>query len=230
MKAYIIHLSTVPASVASAQRLQQELNEFGQAAELFEGSRGDQAIVEYQQKNRQCHAWGIKGPDQLFDQDYKKEITTPGIIGCFDSHYRLWQHCADINEPIMIFEDDAHIIRPYYPVEWNDVLSLASSHTKKMGKYMSYLENPTQDPPQAMPYAQSSMPGNAGYAIKPAAAQALVECYQNTFLPADNAINQHVVQIQIHSHMMGYAIERDKTNGKSSLIRTRFWDQQWDTV
>jgi len=225
VKAYIIHLSQIPASLKSAQRLQQELASFDQAAELFEGSYGKQPLLQYQQTNRECHAWGIKGPDNLFDKSYQAELTTPGIVGCFDSHYRLWELCATINEPIMIFEDDAHIIRRYQPVEWNEVLSLASSHTKKMGKYISYLENPTEDPPRAMPYGQGSMPGNAGYAIKPEAAAKLVKFYKRTFLPADNAINQHVVQIQIHSHMMGYAIDRDKTNGKSSLIRTRIWEK-----
>lgn len=225
MKAYIIHLSQIAASLKSAQRLQQELADFGQASELFEGSYGSEAIQRYQQQNRLCHAWGIKGPDNPFDEEYKKELTTPGIVGCFDSHYRLWEKCVAVNEPIMIFEDDAHIIREYQPVDWNEVLSLASSHTKKMGKYISYLQDPTKDPPRAMPYGQGSMPGNAGYAIKPDAASKLVKFYKRTFLPADNAINQHVVQIQIHSHMMGYAIDRDKTNGKSSLIRTRIWEQ-----
>ena len=47
--------------------------------------------------------------------------------------------------------------------------------------------------------------------------------YKNSFLPADNAINQHVVNIQIHNYMMGKAVPREKTGSKSSLIRTKFW-------
>ena len=225
MKSYIIHLSQVPASLASAQRLQQELQEFGHSAELFEGSYGNQAIEQYAKDNRFCNAWGLKGPEQPLSEEHKQELTTPGIIGCFDSHYRLWKHCAEINEPVMIFEDDAHVIRPYYPVEWTDVLVLASSHTKKMGRYQQYIDNPTEDPPRAMPYGQSTLPGAAGYALMPAAAEKLTKFYKRTFLPADNAVNQYIVRIQIHSHMMGYAVDRDKTDGKSSLIRTRYWDK-----
>lgn len=225
MKAYIIHLSRVPASLASAQRLQQELKDFGQDSELFEGSYGDQTLKQYQEINRQCHNWGLKGPDNPLNDEYKAELTTPGVVGCFDSHYRLWQHCVDIQEPVLIFEDDAHVIRPLSPVLWSDVLIVASSHTKKMGRYQQYIDNPTEDPPRAMPYGQSTLPGAAGYALHPAAADKLVKCYRRSFLPADNAVNQYLVRIQIHSHMMGYAIDRDKTDGKSSLIRTRYWDK-----
>lgn len=225
MKSYIIHLSRVPASLASAERLQAELKDFGQESELFEGSYGDQTLEQYQAINRQCHDWGLKGPDNPFTAEHKAELTTPGIVGCFDSHYRLWQHCADIQEPIMIFEDDAHVIRPYVPVLWTDVLIVASSHTKKMGRYQQYINNPTEDPPRAMPYGQSTLPGAAGYALHPAAADKLVKCYRRSFLPADNAVNQYLVRIQIHSHMIGYAIDRDKTDGKSSLIRTKYWDK-----
>lgn len=225
MKAYIIHLSRVPASMLSAQRLQTELAQFGQHSELFEGSYGDQTLTQYKIDNRLCHAWGLKGPNNLFTVEHQNELTTPGIVGCFDSHYRLWQHCVDLQEPILIFEDDAHVIRPYTPVVWQDVLIVASSHTKKMGKYQHLIDNPQADPPQALMYSQSTLPGAAGYAIHPAAAEKLVRCYRQSFLPADNAVNQYVVHIEIHSHMMGYAIDRDKTDGKSSLIRTRYWDR-----
>ena len=225
MKAYIIHLSRVPASLASAQRLQQELKDVGLDSELFEGSYGDQTLKQYQEINRQCHDWGLKGPDNPLNDEYKAELTTPGVVGCFDSHYRLWQHCVDIQEPVLIFEDDAHVIRPLSPVLWSDVLIVASSHTKKMGRYQQYIDNPTEDPPRAMSYGQSTLPGAAGYALHPGAADKLAKCYKRSFLPADNAVNQYLVRIQIHSHMMGYAIDRDKTDGKSSLIRTRYWDK-----
>lgn len=225
MKAYIIHLSQLPASLCSALRLQKELQQFGMDSELFEGSYGDQTLEKYNQTKRQCHSWGLKGPENPFSEEYKLELTTPGIVGCFDSHYRLWQHCADIQEPIMIFEDDAHVIRPYIDVKWVDVMVVASSHTKKMGKYQHLIDNPSADPPHALPYLQSTLPGAAGYTIHPHAATKLVKCYHRSFLPADNAVNQYIVNIQIHSHMMGYAIDRDKTNGKSSLIRTRYWDK-----
>ena len=40
-------------------------------------------------------------------------------------------------ETIFIWEDDARVIRQYQPVEWVDVLSVASSHEKKMRKILA---------------------------------------------------------------------------------------------
>jgi glycosyl transferase family 25 len=31
---------------------------------------------------------------------------TPGEVGCFTSHYLLWQRCLEANEPFVIIEDD----------------------------------------------------------------------------------------------------------------------------
>jgi GR25 family glycosyltransferase involved in LPS biosynthesis len=224
MKSYIIHLPGVPASVESAQRLEKQLYDFDMPSELFVGSPGNETLARYQQQNRQCHDWGFKGPNRKYTDTDKLEITTPGIVGCFDSHYRLWQHCVDVDEPIIIFEDDAHLTRPYIPVEFQEVLSLVFSHQKKMMNYIDYLEN-SKGVPCAELYKQASMPGNAGYAIKPWAAKKLVDEYANSFLPADNAINQYVVLIEIHNYMMGKAQDRNKTDGKSSLVRTAHWDK-----
>ena len=223
MKAFIIHLSKIPSSLESGLRLQSQLADFGINSELFEGSYGDITKEYYYSINRLHHPWTFKGPDVLLPEDFKNKQSTPGIIGCFDSHYRLWKKCVELDEPILIFEDDAHIYRNFIPVEWDEVLSLVFSHKKKMNKYIDYLESPT-GVPAACNYKPASMPGNAGYAIKPNAAKKLVKMYKKSFLPADNAINCHVVKIQIHNYMMGKAIPREKTGKRASLIRTNYWN------
>jgi len=225
MKAFIIHLREIESSLQSGLRLQNELNNIGISAELFEGSYGDVTKKEYKKIGRKHHPWTFKGPNIILPEEYKKKQSTPGIIGCFDSHYRLWKHCVELNEPIMIFEDDAHIYRKFIPVEWNDVLSLVFSHKKKMNKYIKYLETP-EGKPEASFYKPASMPGNAGYAIKPHAAKILVDTYKNSFLPADNAIMQHLVKIEIHNYMMGKAEPREKIGKSSSLIRTKYWNNK----
>lgn len=40
---------------------------------------------------------------------YNNRKMTKGEVGCFISHAQLWKHCIDLNEPIIIFEDDAII-------------------------------------------------------------------------------------------------------------------------
>jgi GR25 family glycosyltransferase involved in LPS biosynthesis len=224
MKSFIIHLSKIDSSLTSALAVKSTLDKFNMNAELFEGSYGSAIKEQYIKNNRRWHSWGFKGRDKPFSEDDRTSLWgIPGEMGCFDSHYRLWQQCIELNEPILIFEDDVELVRPYIPVEWDDVLSVAFSHTKKMAKYQHYLDNPIGDPCAAN-YSQSSMPGNGGYAIKPHAAKILVNEYKNTYLPADNAINQHLIKIQIHSYMMGKA--RSKHEGNISLIRTKIWDNK----
>lgn len=222
-KSFIIHLSKIQSSLDSANILKGQLETFNIPTDLFEGSYGSEAYKEYSEINRKHHPWSFKGPGEPLTEEFKETSTFPGLIGCFDSHYRLWKKCVQLNEPIFIWEDDARVFRKFYPVEWEDVLSVACSHQKKMRKYWQYLLESTGTP-EAADYFQASMPGNAGYLIKPHAAKKLVDEYKNSFLPADNAINQHLVKIQIHSYMMGQAEDREKVEGKSSLIRTRFWN------
>lgn len=226
-KSYIIHLSKIKSSLESALTLKSQLENFNMPVELFEGSYGNEIKEQFIKEGKKYHPWGMKyGPSTIFSDEYRErpEHNTPGEIGCFSSHYRLWQKCYELREPIFIWEDDARIIRKFIPVEWQDVLSVASSHEKKMRKYWQYLLEPDGEP-EAAPYYQSSMPGNAGYLIKPHAAKILIDEYRNTYMPADNAINQHLITIQIHSYMMGKAEDRDPTGGKSSLIRTHIWNK-----
>ena len=65
------------------------------------------------------------------------------------------------------------------------------------------------------------MPGNSGYAIKPKAAQRLIKFYKDYFYPADNAINQQICSIQVHSYLMGRNTLKDE--GNISMTRTLDW-------
>ncbi len=222
MKNFIICLSKIASSLETASVLKNKLEEYGETVELFEGTYGNDAVQMMIDEGRDIHPWGIKGPQGVSFTDTKEgKIQTPGVKGCFYSHYRLWQKCVELNEPITIWEDDIKLTRPYMPIDWEDVLVLALGHPTKSGKYMHYLESPEGEP-FAADYYQSSMPGNCGYAIKPHAAKKLVETYSKTYLPADNAINQHHVRIQIHNYVMGIALV--KKDGKRSLTRTNFWE------
>jgi GR25 family glycosyltransferase involved in LPS biosynthesis len=224
MRNFIICLSQIEASLTTATNLKQQLKDYGAWVELFEGTYGNDAVGMMQQEGRVFHPWGIKGPDCPADPNDKSVLkaSTPGVKGCFYSHYRLWQKCAELNQPIIIWEDDIVLQRPFIPVKFEDVLVIALGHPTKSQGYLGYLENPVGRP-RAREYRQTSMPGCCGYAIKPHAAQKLIEIYQQTFLPADNAINQYHVKIQIHNYIMGTAlVEKD---GKKSLTRTKFWNK-----
>jgi glycosyl transferase family 25 len=222
MNNYIIHLSKIPASLETATNLKDNLESFGETVELFEGTYGNDAVLQMEQEGRTLHPFGIKGPIDTDDVDSKavSKMSSPGVKGCFFSHYNLWKKCVELDEPIIIWEDDIVLTREFIPVEWDDVLVVALGHPAKSERYINYLLDPTSEP-AASEYRNSSMPGCCGYAIKPLAAKKLIETYANTFLPADNAINQYHVKIQIHNYIMGTALT--KKDGKKSLTRTDFW-------
>jgi GR25 family glycosyltransferase involved in LPS biosynthesis len=217
MKSFIIHLPSIPASLKTATAMLEKFKEFSMDAELFEGTMGPDAVRKFEVEGRTVYLFGLKGPLDLNSREAHK-MTTPGVMGCFDSHYRLWQKCVELDEPVIIWEDDIVLSRLYEPVEWQDVLIVALGHPTKSVRWMHLLENPTGEP-EALEYKSPSMPGCCGYAIKPHAAQKLLDTYATTFRPADNAINRTVVKMQIHSHIMGIAV----VEGKKSLTGPKAW-------
>ena len=220
MKSFIIHLSKIGTSLKTAVDLKNQLESFKMPVELFEGTYGWDADNLMLEEGRTLHPVGLKGPLDPNNPDIKK-LMTPGVKGCFYSHFALWKKCVELNEPIIIWEDDIVLRRPLERVEWQDVLILALGHPNKSERYMHLLETP-YGTPRVEEYSPSSMPGCCGYAIKPHAAKKLIDTYSNTYLPADNAINRTVVTMQIHSHIMGIALI--KKDGKKSLTRTEFWN------
>ena len=225
MKNFIICLSKIEASLKTATDLKNQLEAYGQPVELFEGTYGNDAEAIIKNEGRTLHPWGIKGPpaDGIINPVDPSIHLGLGEQGCFYSHYRLWKKCVELNKPIAIWEDDIVLVRNYLPIDWDDVLVLALGHPSKTEKYRHYYDTPFGEP-IAADYYQSSMPGCCGYAIKPHAAKKLLDIYNNTYLPADNAINQHHVRIQIHNYVMGMALT--KKDGKVSLTRGKF---NWDT-
>ena len=228
-KAFVIALSKIESSIKTAKNVVEFLStDFD--VELFEGTYGTDVLELLKSDNRTVHQYGIKSRrvnvNGLIrnirvevDDESKLKILKPGVVGCFYSHYRLWQKCAELDQRIFIFEDDVIFIRNYIPVEFEEILIVA------LGKelYRTDLKSMYEDPigiPSALQWARTSMPGNVGYGITPIAAKKLLTTYQHTFLSADNAINHHEVNIKIHSHLMGRAMLADE--GKISLTN-KYW-------
>lgn len=40
---------------------------------------------------------------------YRRTVMSGGELGCFASHYLLWQRCVELDEPIVVMEDDVVI-------------------------------------------------------------------------------------------------------------------------
>jgi GR25 family glycosyltransferase involved in LPS biosynthesis len=131
---------------------------------------------------------------------------------------------VELKEPIMIFEDDVKFYRGYHPVEFDGVLILSLGKSSFMTEpQKSYLENPT-GVPVARKWQNFSMPGASGYAIMPDAALALVKFYRPYWYPADNAINQFVVPVNISSYIMGRNTLPEE--GNVSMTKAKDWIKQ----
>lgn len=219
MRCLVIGLSQIPSSRDSSNRVLQQLLDWGHDAQLLEGTYGHQAEQIFAQEGRTLHPLSFKGVP--VDDEYREKSTRPGVMGCFHSHYRAWKHCSNINKPLLIFEDDVIFYRDFIPVEWEDVLLVATGkRVHEIDFYKERLDNPTGEP-QALGFRGKVMPGAVGYGITPRGARKLLRRYQTTFLPADNAMNASAVNLLCHTHLMGRAaIDED---GKQSLTKTKMW-------
>jgi GR25 family glycosyltransferase involved in LPS biosynthesis len=250
MKAFIIYLPEREHSVSHSQYMLETLQNYGIDSELFEGIPGDQAVQLAAKAKKTLYPYSIKNR-VLDDKDIKQlirpelyedfkqryryniverqpigeahigKLSRPGVVGCFYSHYALWQKCVDLGEPIMIFEDDVKFYRGWNPVDWDGVLILSLGKSSFMTEpQKTYLENPT-GVPKAMPWQNFSMPGASGYAIKPDAALGLVKFYKPYWYPADNAINQFITPMNIHNYIMGRNTLAEE--GNVSMTKSKDW-------
>jgi GR25 family glycosyltransferase involved in LPS biosynthesis len=250
MKAFIIYLPSRPHSVAHAEYMLETLQGYGIDAELFEGVDGGTAVSQAQKAGRVLYPYSIKNREltadqiqkfirpsmwkQFQEQHYFKvierrripdseggKLSRPGVIGCFYSHFLLWERCHSLQEPIMIFEDDVKFYRGYRPVGFRGVLILSLGKSSFLNEpYRTYLESP-KGLPCAEHWPNFSMPGASGYAITPGAALGLLKHYRGYYYPADNAINQFVCDIQIHNHIMGRNTLPEE--GNISMTKSKHW-------
>lgn len=250
MKAYIIYLPEREHSVRQSAEMKLILESYKIKTELFEGIRGDDAVKMATKSKKTLYPYSIKNrvlgdeeiaqlirPElyeefkqkyqyqiierQLISEDHIGKLSRPGVVGCFYSHYALWEKCVSLGKPIMIFEDDVKFYRKYKPVAFDGVLILSlgkSSFLSEPNK--TYLENP-RGAVRAEKWKNFSMPGASGYAITPDAALGLIKFYKPYWYPADNAINQFITPIYIHTHLMGRNLLPEE--GNVSMTKSKDW-------
>jgi GR25 family glycosyltransferase involved in LPS biosynthesis len=219
MKAFIITLSKISASLKTATEMIPSLKSYGFKVSLFEGTYGNKAVEIFKKQKRTLHSIDHDGqPTKI-----TRKVSGPGAMGCFYSHYRLWKKCVNLNEPIFIFEDDVKFYRPYYPVEFDEILIVALGDWSGVcgEDYSTFLDNPADVAPAAVLFIGPCLPGAVGYGISPKAAKKLVKEYSKTYTAADSAIRSSLINIQIHTHLIGRALV--EADGKVSLTKKRDW-------
>jgi glycosyl transferase family 25 len=108
VKIFVISLARLPERLAF---MRVGLERLGIAYEIFQavdGLRGEHEKISRYDEQGCLRRFGAP--------------LTPGEIGCFASHFLLWQRCEQLREPITIIEDDV-LLSPAFV----DVLVLAAA-------------------------------------------------------------------------------------------------------
>lgn len=100
MKTYVITLTQLEDSVKSAERVVASGREHGIEAVIFEG------VPKTISRDRMVDA-GIR---QSTREDETGNVDA--MIGCFMSHFSLWERCVEDDEPILVLEHDAYFVAP----------------------------------------------------------------------------------------------------------------------
>ncbi|SIO14552.1 glycosyltransferase family 25 protein [Halodesulfovibrio marinisediminis] len=113
MKIYVINLER---SHERRERMIKALTDAGLEYEIFpavDGSKNFEELEHYNDKKRRF---------------LRSRPLTRGELAAFASHHRLWKKCVELNEPIIIFEDDA-VLLPEFP----EAIKIAEQHIEKYG-------------------------------------------------------------------------------------------------
>ena len=111
-----------------------------------------------------------------------------GEVGCYASHYLMWQKCVELNEPIIVYEDDFDI----EPDTYLKTLDIAKEHIETCG-YIR-IENadnhdmfyPVRDYGEQRLVKYLKVPQcMTAYAISPKTAQAFIDHSEHFDYPVD---------------------------------------------
>lgn len=163
--AYIIHVPTNEVSVDLANRCLQSCNKLNYKAILYEGfdGTGSDLVVPTHLINQSWYKW-------LKVTDHYQSLAE---IACSLSHISLWVKCMELDQPIVILEHDAIMVKPYTIHEiYNGVVYLGSVdnlRTSEISKNLIPIQSAINKNWNFINRAHA-------YSIDPAAARKLFTC------------------------------------------------------
>ena len=129
--------------------------------------------------------------DRIRNKNFERRMGRPaaiGEVGCYASHYLMWQKCVELNEPIIIYEDDFDID----PSLYHSSLHISKKHIEDCGYIrlentnnhnMSY---PVRDYGKQRLVKYLKVPQcMTAYAISPKTAQAFIDHSEHFDYPVD---------------------------------------------
>ncbi|EJN6959563.1 glycosyltransferase family 25 protein [Photobacterium damselae] len=105
-----IFVINLPSSIERKENISKQLRQLDLSFELFKAVNGHKESSPL-----------FKLYDEELSQQCRGKSLSKGQLGCYASHYLLWQKCVELNKPIIILEDDALI----YPEPFLDIIENA---------------------------------------------------------------------------------------------------------
>ena len=221
-----IHVINLVRSTDRRAFMQAQLDPLGLPYSFFDAS--DARAPEFAQRNRYNEAAALQRTGQTLSL---------GECGCFSSHHRLWQHCVDTQQPLVVMEDDVVVCDSLV-----DALQDVARHIEQRrfirlcGLWDCRYDpvQPLSGPRRVVRYRKGPM-GAQCYALSPAGAQALLQ-HANTWVePVDRYIDRFwrhgVHSYALHPFPVGLPPEdltseiggsRAATRNKAALRRHRW--------
>ena len=174
LKIFVINLKK---STQRKEFIKNELNKLGLNFEIFpavDGKKNDPIFKKYDKKKH------------LFLKGYP---LLKGELGCFASHYKLWQKCLELNQPIVVLEDDIKFLKnaknfltnldENLPFEFLYLFTTKQTNSKNTKIITSYLGL------EIIQYKKSPYT-TMGYVITPNGAKKFLNHAKRWFLPVDD--------------------------------------------
>ena len=203
-KKYVICLTDLPESLAGAKRCIGSAERYGEdkGMEIFPGVRKEDSQAFFLERDLTF----TLTPDRDKTHDTKAEM------GCFASHYLLWEKCVELDEPIMILEDDVEFCAPVLPLRFKEIIHLGQPISQRNQEIMAAVPNKYQE----TYYPFEHLLGTYAYAVSPLGAQKLIYAVRKNVVDvADRFIRSKTYDIVFY---LPHPITTDVTN--SSIRKT----------
>lgn len=118
---------------------------------------------------------------------------SPAALGCYASHYLLWQRCVQLDQPVIVLEDDT-VLEPAFTTFYHHAKDFASAYGlvwMQPGRRETHRDIPLGNFQgfEVKKFARGPG-GTAGYLISPAVAQRMLDYSTTWIYPVDTSMKR----------------------------------------
>jgi len=193
MKAYVITILGHEYSESVARRCIESADQFGISVETFSAVTKD-TVAETMAKENLQWSWANMNtaknrcPYTSLEQFPYRTKSLEAKMACSMSHYMLWKHCVELDEPILILEHDAVFVAPLPAIQFEGAIQIndpagggyrGQDHSKIMRDRGTVGVHPLTPKRPLDSMIPDGFSGNSAYIVKPWAAYKFKQAYKN---------------------------------------------------